>query len=199
MQRINDIYFENIYLLYEDENYSIISISDTSIIEEVFKVFGINPLIASKHDIQLQFVIDDIFLKLEKIILSKNVPNTNEYLGAKGIKIGGKVIYEVNYNLNNLKVVFCKEKRKSKFKWYPFHFPYEYQVVKFFDSHYVYDLSNSINELINLNLRKLFKTRSISSVEEEFMGVVKKIPNNINFEDILSFEDYYEYMKERKE
>lgn len=198
MQRINEMYFDNICLLYKDEIYSIISISDMSIIERVFSDFKINPLVSSKNEIQLEFVIDDNFLKLESIILSKNIPIINEYLGTGPVEKDDEVFYMVNCYLKNLKVVFCKKKKKSKFKKYPFHLSYEYEVVKIFNGHVVYDVSNIINELVNLNLKKMLKKHSTSSVEGEFFNVAKKAPNDIDFEDILSFEDYYEYMNERK-
>lgn len=198
MNYVNKIFSNYISLVYCDEEYSVVSISNFSLIESIFTMFKWRPSVTT-DDFKITLTISDGILSLSKIETKLDV-DIKEIFGSSYYLDNGKRVFDdINLTLDDIEIVFAKEAYNYNFSNNPFHYPFEFKVVLYFSQGCITDVSFVLKELFEVDLSFFSDTGSVHLAKNEYNNILRKHYLVFEFDKILYFEDYYAFMRENSE
>lgn len=192
MNRVNNSIFDCVHVIKDDYDYQIIAHDGLDIIDDIIRSIGCKRMPNGNYLVDVYFEIQNNSLVLKKIV-APEVRNL-EIFNVTVSKIDKNFVYEdINMIFDNVELIMVSSRLDYPFARRPFHYSYEFAFVAYFKNGKFFDVSSTIKELLSLDFDLYVEMQSPSIADQKFNEIVNKYNYPFDFEEILSFDDYFDF------
>ena len=191
MAKIYKHIFDRLHVKLNDSLYSICSLSDDSFVDEVLKLTKCPRNNDGEYQVDIY-----LFLNKGKLFIDRiSFPNKPAVDVIFSEPVGkNDNLYEVffkNRAIDVNDVVLVKDYQNRSNKIMPFYNTYDFDEIIFVHNGFVYDLSKQVKTLLNID----DNTDNHNESLDLYLKACKSFNLPFSFDDVLSFEDYFEFKR----